>query len=70
MDLKNGILINGEMHELIVVPYYDCKDCSLKKVCHKHLTFDRLCDIFEIPGINYRFINRGELEVKLKNRKD
>ena len=64
MEVKNGIIIDGVLHE--VVNYsndYDCILCSLNKECDE---FERkykihLCNIMKC----FRFANRGKVAVTL-----
>lgn len=62
MELKNGIIINGEMHELIKSPNYNCDGCSLQKVCEENFGNNGICEIYEDSKSNYKFINRGKVE--------
>lgn len=70
MELKNGIIINGEIHEFINSPNYSCDSCSLQKVCEENLGNNGICEIYEDSKSNYKFVNLGKVEVKLKNRED
>lgn len=66
MGLKNGILINGDIHELIESSNYNCDGCSLQKVCEENFGNNGICEIYEDSKRNYKFKLIGKLEVKLK----
>lgn len=62
MEIKNGIIIDGVLHELVRTEDNDCKECSLYDVCNSHLfIYDKLCDIKYTERISYRFANRGKV---------
>lgn len=53
MEVKNGIIIDGVLHEA-VQDNIDCKRCSLLSVCHE---FNIVCVVIGCEG----FINRGKV---------
>lgn len=61
MEIKNGIIIDGVLHDLIRTEYHDCKTCSLCSICYKNLLIDKLCDIKVQKGISYKFVNQGKV---------
>lgn len=69
MEIKNGIIIDGVLHDLIRTEYHDCKTCSLYSVCYKKLPFDKLCDIKAQKGISYKFVNQGKV-TNIKTEKE
>jgi len=45
MEVKNGIIIDGVLHELVRQESNDCKGCSLYYTCHTYrFTYDKLCE--------------------------
>lgn len=60
MEIKNGIVINGEFHEAIKVneQVISCNDCSLKPMCYKIV--DSLCGMLDESD---KFVNRGKVTV-------
>lgn len=62
MELKNVIIINGDIHELIESPNHDCDGCSLQKVCEDNFVYNGICEIYEYFKRNYKFINRGKVK--------
>lgn len=61
MEIKNGIIIDGVLHDLIRTEYNDCKTCSLYSVCYENLPCDKLCNIKAQKGISYKFVNQGKV---------
>lgn len=64
MEVKNGIIIDGVLHEAInlrtIICY--CDKCSLFYTCRKCLKEDCLCNIFGLSTNNrIRFISRGKV---------
>ena len=61
MEVKNGIIIDGVLHELVSIrENYSCDNCSLQGTCDKTDFF--LCTV--IAGrhnSDERFINRGKV---------
>lgn len=49
MEVNNGIIINGVLHEFVIPSESPCLECSLKNECGTYLG-DRLysdpCDVF------------------------
>lgn len=64
MKVKNGIIIDGVLHEAIIKSELDsefhCEDCSLYSECHGG--FDEKCAMFCADG----FISRGEVKIEKK----
>lgn len=57
MEVKNGIIIDGVLHEFCDGT---CAQCSLRNECDNRL--DLICDIFyEDPNRDQCFVNRGKL---------
>lgn len=68
MEIKNGIIIDGVLHEAIIKSELDsefyCEDCSLYSFCHGG--FDERCAMFSADG----FVSRGKVtEIKTEERK-
>lgn len=65
MEVKNGIIIDGVLHEMVSIrENYSCDNCSLEEKCDKIDFF--LCTL--IAGrhnSDERFINRGKVTVTL-----
>lgn len=61
MEIKNGIVINGEFHEAIKVneQVISCNDCSLKPMCYKIV--DSLCGMLDESD---KFVNHGKVKVE------
>lgn len=62
MEVKNGIIINGELHEAIVtsVSNISCRACSLYNRCAETNYSICLADLFRCSG----FVNRGKATVR------
>ena len=68
MEVKNGIIIDGVLHELWESKSKDCKQCSLFHLCENEFEPSCICwvglqseSIKETP----MFINRGKVTVTL-----
>lgn len=66
MEIKNGIIIDGVLHELKESKSKDCKKCSLYHLCEEEFGTMCICWI----GLDYKsikespmFINRGKIKV-------
>lgn len=61
MEVKNGIIINGELHEAIgtSVSNISCRACSLYNRCAETNYSICFADLFECGG----FVNRGKATV-------
>lgn len=61
MEVKNGIVINGELHEAIgtSVSNISCRACSLYNRCAETNYSICFADLFECGG----FVNRGKVTV-------
>ena len=57
MEIKNGIIIDGMLHDA-VHDKIDCKRCSLLSVCQE---FNIVCVVICCEG----FVNRGKVTVTL-----
>lgn len=59
MEVKNGIIINGELHETIgtSVSNTSCSACSLYEKCAETDYSICFADLFECDG----FVNRGKV---------
>ena len=57
MEVKNGIIIDGVLHEA-AHDKIGCKRCSLLSVCHE---FNVVCAVIGCEG----FVNRGKVTVTL-----
>lgn len=70
MEINNGIIINGELHELVEVKGSKCGVCSLDKQCDNKEWNDRrqLCSLYG-NGTNEAFVNRGKVKVEKEERK-
>lgn len=64
MEVKNGIIIDGVLHEF----YYDksksCNECTMEKLCKEHDV--PLCIMFGCYG----FVNRGKAKVEVEVEKE
>lgn len=63
MEVKNGIIIDGVLHEMIMDYAPDiCRRCSLHEQCDKTFSLcdEWLCNIFSCHG----FTNRGKVKVE------
>lgn len=58
MKVKNGIIIDGVLHEAILNSELVCEDCSMYSECHAGM--DEICAILNHDG----FISRGEVNVE------
>ena len=57
MEVKNGIIIDGMLHELCVGI---CDECSLQNECDD--SSEIICDIaYENPNMDQCFVNRGKV---------
>lgn len=57
MKVKNGIIIDGVLHELRVGI---CDECSLQNECDD--SSEIICDIaYENPNMDQCFVNRGKV---------
>lgn len=57
MEVKNGIIIDGVLHELCDGI---CEECSLQKECDD--SSEIICDIaYENPNMDQCFVNRGKI---------
>lgn len=73
MEVKNGIIIYGVLHEMVELidafcMNFDCSKCSLLKECNKcemkNETY--LCDVMGC----FFFVNRGKVtEIKMEEEK-
>lgn len=62
MEVKNGIVIDGVLHEGIVMKYANCDGCSLMTICNEMRGDDALCAIIDCD----KFVNRGKVtEIKI-----
>ncbi len=65
MEVKNGIIIDGVLHEL-KESNKDCKKCSLYNLCMEEFDMKCLCWIgldsesIEFPAV---FFNRGKVNI-------
>jgi hypothetical protein len=61
MEVKNGIIIDGVLHEAIIKSELDnefyCEDCSLYSFCHGG--FDERCAMFSADG----FVIHGKVKI-------
>ena len=56
MEVKNGIIIDGVLHEA-VQNKIGCKKCSLLSVCQK---FNVVCAVIECEA----FVSRGKVKIE------
>lgn len=59
MEVKNGIIIDGVLHEGIVMRNAHCDGCSLIAICHEIRGNDALCTIIDCD----KFVNRGKVKI-------
>ena len=58
MKIKNGIIIDGVLHEGIYETV-SCSDCSMEDICIKLKDIDTMCCILNCHGCHgYRFTNK------------
>lgn len=68
MKVKNGIIIDGVLHELVETKRNDCLKCSLRNLCQDEFGKGRLCWInlaSESEITNTEFRCRGKVTVTL-----
>lgn len=58
MKVKNGIIIDGILHEAILDSELVCEDCSMYSECYA--VTGEICAIFNHDG----FISRGEVNIE------
>ena len=58
MEVKNGIIIDGVLHELVEIKRNDCSKCSLRNKCANRDYL--ICDMFGAGKDEY-FVNRGKV---------
>lgn len=58
MEVKNGIIIDGVLHELVETERNNCSKCSLRNECYSSDYF--ICDMFGADKYEY-FVNRGKV---------
>lgn len=58
MEVKNGIIIDGVLHELKESKSDDCSECSLRNKCSNGDYL--ICDMFGAGQYDY-FVNRGKV---------
>ena len=64
MEVKNGIIIDGVLHEFKKTKRNDCSKCSLRNKCDNSDYL--ICDIFGAGKYEY-FVNRGKVtDIKTK----
>ena len=68
MEVNNGIIINGVLHEFVIPSESPCLECSLKNECGTYLG-DRLysdpCDVFNsCSGI---FVLRAKVKIETED---
>lgn len=61
MEVKKGVIIDGVLHEGIVMRNAHCDGCSLIAICHEIHGNDALCAIIDCD----KFVNRGKVTVTL-----
>lgn len=59
MEIKNGVIIDGVLHEGIVMRNAHCDGCSLIAICHEIHGDDALCAIIDCD----KFVNLGKATV-------
>lgn len=70
MEVKNGIIIDGVLHELKESKRDDCLKCSLRDLCQNEFGNECLCWIdlaSESEMINNEFKCRGKVTVTLSH---
>lgn len=70
MEVKNGIIIDGVLHELVKSNREDCSKCSLRHLCREE--FGNICicwiDLASTSGLgNVEFKNRGKVRIEKGN---
>ena len=73
MEVKNGIIIDGVLHELKETERNDCFKCSLRDLCLNEFGKEGLCWInlaSESETINNEFKCRGKVtDIKIEKEK-
>lgn len=67
MEVKNGIIIDGVLHELVKSNREDCLGCSLFDLCREEFGRSCICwiDIASTSEIdNVEFRNRGKVRIE------
>lgn len=69
MEIKNGIIINGVLHEAVNYPNdYECTICSLRKECDKleERCNEWICRLIDCS----HFVNRGKVtNIEIEEKK-
>lgn len=66
MEVKNGIIIDGELHEAITKET-KCSECSIRKICDNMICFNyMICVSLGASG----FANRGKVKVEKDEEQD
>jgi len=72
MKIKNGIIIDGVLHELKESKSENCKRCSLYNICEKEFQCTCICWVGlqseSIKGAPM-FFNRGKVKVEKEETK-
>lgn len=58
MEVENGIIIDGVLHEGIENESWPCKECSMNALCNEYSV--PLCTMTGCGG----FVNRGKVKVE------
>lgn len=69
MEVKNGIIIDGVLHELEATDISSCNICSLRNVCFERIIYDKLCDIKIKEGVMCNFVSRGKVRIEKEETK-
>lgn len=67
MEVKNGIIIDGVLHELKPSKAIGCKSCSLYGLCYEYFDGSPLCGILLESDVILEspiFFNRGKVKVE------
>lgn len=70
MEIKNGIIIDGVLHEMsdAFIENFDCSECSLCKEC-KECKMEHESYLCNVMGCFF-FVNRGKVtEIKTEEEK-
>lgn len=64
MEVKNGIIIDGVLHEGLDRMIFPCKECSLYKNVCSPIVEERLCDALGCEV----FINHGKVKIEKEEK--
>lgn len=64
INIKDGILIDRELYELVPDSFINCRHCSLNYICRNKCGNDFPCNIFKsTEKVNGMYFYRGKVEI-------